>query len=279
MNTHTQTSTITVPGARLRYVTQGSGPVLLLIAGGFHDAAKTRALACHLAEDYTVLTYDRRGLSGSSTDTPARSIIEHAVDASRVLAAVTAEPACVFGTSLGGLIGLNLAARHPGQVETLVAHEAPTIDLLGPEEARTARADLLAVEQAYAADGVDAALRRFMQMADLDLMDREPDVELGPPSPHQDANLEFFVRHDLPALRKHGFDMGALLDSGVRVVPVVGARTENIWAHACGRLLAEHLQVPFETFPGGHTGYVLRPRETAERLGQVLRTSAVALCG
>jgi pimeloyl-ACP methyl ester carboxylesterase len=266
--------TTALPDARLRYVTRGSGPVLLLIAGGHGDASKSEPLAAHLADAYTVITYDRRGLSGSTTDAPARSLAAHAEDASHLLRAITDEPAYVYGTSIGGLIALALASRHPDQVRVVVAHEPGAVSLLAGAERAAAIEDLLAVEEAFASDGVEAALRKFAEFADIDPTDREPDVQLRPQSPQELANMEFLVRYDLPALRRHVLELSDLRDSGVVVVPAVGASSGHIWPHRCGRLLAERLDLPpdlhDETFPGGHLGYVFRPRETAERLREVL---------
>jgi pimeloyl-ACP methyl ester carboxylesterase len=261
--------TMAVPGARLRYVTRGSGPVLLLVAGGHGDASKSQALAAHLADDYTVLTYDRRGLSGSITDAPARSLDEHAEDVARLLEAVNTEPVHVYGTSLGGLIALTLAARRPDLVDVVVTHEPPVLDLLPAPQRASATADLLSVEEAFVADGADEALRTFAEFADIDPSDREPDVELRARNRQEMTNFEFLVQHDLRLIRSHRFDLGGLRDSGARVVPAVGASSGHIWPHTCGTLLAEALGVGCEVLPGGHNGYVFRPRETAERLRQV----------
>jgi pimeloyl-ACP methyl ester carboxylesterase len=269
MRTRPVESSIDVPGARLRYVTQGSGPVLLLVAGGHGDASKSQALAAHLAGDYTVVTHDRRGLSGSVGDLPCRSVAAHAEDASRVLAEVTDEPAYVYGTSLGGLIALALASRHPEQVAVVVAHEPGAVSLLPTPEREAAVAEFLAVERAFVDDGVDAALQRFAQLADVDPHDRESDVEPGARTPQEAANMAFFVRNDLPVVREHTLDLDGLRHSSVRVVPAVGATSAQIWPHRCGRLLAEALGLPTETLPGGHLGYVQRPRGTAERLREV----------
>jgi len=270
MRTQQLESTFTVPGARLRYFTRGSGPVLLLISGGHGDASKSESLADHLADTYTVLTYDRRGLSGSITDAPAGSLTAHAEDASRVLAKVTGEPAYVYGTSFGGLIALALASRHPDQVRVVVAHEPGAISLLPGAERAAAVEDMRAVERVFGSDGVEAALRTFAEIFDIDPTDREPDLELSPQSPQQLANMGFFIRHDLPAMLSHQVELGDLADSGVAVVPAVGASSAHLWPHRCGRLLAEGLDLPCEVFPGGHNGYVFWPRETAERLRDVL---------
>jgi pimeloyl-ACP methyl ester carboxylesterase len=130
-----KTRTLKVPGANLYYEIRGSGPVLLLICGGVYDAAGYAGLAQQLADRYTVVTYDRRGNSRSPLDGPQehQSIEVHGDDAHRVLAAVgvtAGEPARVFGNSSGAMIGLELAARHPEQVRTVVAHEPPIFELL-----------------------------------------------------------------------------------------------------------------------------------------------------
>ncbi|GGQ25653.1 alpha/beta fold hydrolase [Streptosporangium pseudovulgare] len=130
-----KTGILPVPGANLYYEVRGSGPVLLLICGGIYDAAGYAGLADRLADRYTVVTYDRRGNSRSPLDGPPepQSIAVHADDAHRLLTAVGVtedEPACVFGNSSGAVIGLELAARHPGRVRAMVAHEPPVFELL-----------------------------------------------------------------------------------------------------------------------------------------------------
>src|SRR4051812_5598602 len=121
-----------VPGARLHYKVCGEGPLLLMLPGGDGDADAADAIAGRLLDAFTVVTYDRRGLSRSPVDEPTRSpgVSTHSDDAHRLLAELTDEPALVFGVSIGALIGLDLVARHPEQVRLLIAHEPPAFDLL-----------------------------------------------------------------------------------------------------------------------------------------------------
>jgi transposase-like protein len=56
-----------VPGARLYYEIQGSGPALMLI-GHPMGSSGFAAIAPLLAEDYTVVTYDPRGFDRSTID-------------------------------------------------------------------------------------------------------------------------------------------------------------------------------------------------------------------
>jgi pimeloyl-ACP methyl ester carboxylesterase len=266
----TMESVLEVPGARLRYFVRGSGPLLVLIAGGHGDAAVNEALASHLADRYTVLTFDRRGLSGSTTDEPGLTVATHADDVSHLLSAVTTEPARIFGSSLGALIALKLVSRHPEQVGVVVAHEAPVIQLLPEPERAVAVHDFLGAEQTFKTEGPLPALKRFAEFAGIDPTDCEPDFEARVPGPQQLANLEFFLTHDSPAVRSCVFDLTELKGSPARIVPAAGENSGHIWPNKCARLLAEELGTPCETLPGGHNGYVFRPRGYAERLHQIL---------
>jgi pimeloyl-ACP methyl ester carboxylesterase len=260
-----------VPTGRLRSFVRGSGPTLVLIAGGHGDAARTGALADHLADRYTVVTYDRRGLSGSTPSAPPRTLATHADDLSRLLGRHAAEPVHVYGTSFGGLIALELAATDPGRLGVVIAHEPPVTQLLPRSQQRTAAAQLAQVQDTFLSTGVAAARQRFAELLAIDPTDREPDVEVAAPGPQQLANAEFFLTYDLPLLRRHTVDLAALQASPARIVAGVGQASGGIWPHWCGRLLADVLAVPCAAFPGGHSAYSYRPRATADRIHQVLQ--------
>ncbi|MFC7649111.1 alpha/beta fold hydrolase [Streptosporangium lutulentum] len=68
----TKTGLLDVPGALLHYEVRGTGPLLLISQSGEGDAGRSVDLVDHLVEDHTVVTYDRRGLSRSTLDDPAR---------------------------------------------------------------------------------------------------------------------------------------------------------------------------------------------------------------
>src|ERR1035437_2301408 len=96
---------IEVPGATLFYKVRGTGPVVLIVQGGAADADGSDALAARLESDFTVVSYDRRGLSRSVLKRGASpsDVSRHAEDASVVLKTVTSEPAFVFGVRIGAL--------------------------------------------------------------------------------------------------------------------------------------------------------------------------------
>ncbi|BCU80827.1 hypothetical protein JIR001_06100 [Polycladomyces abyssicola] len=79
----TKKGTLQVPGANLYYEVRGTGPVLLMIHGGGGDADKLLHVANHLANRYTVVTYDRRGHSRSNLAKPTEDyqVKTHSEDA------------------------------------------------------------------------------------------------------------------------------------------------------------------------------------------------------
>src|SRR5260370_7411331 len=121
-------ATLSVPGARLYYEVRGFGPVLLLMPGGPADASAFRNIAGHLASHYTVVTYDPRGLSHSNLEAPldGKRIVQiFGDDVHRLLAHLTKEKACVYASSGGATISLELAAHHSDQLDTLFPHDPP----------------------------------------------------------------------------------------------------------------------------------------------------------
>src|SRR2546430_14052595 len=116
-----KTQNLKVAGATIYYELRGSGPVLLMMPGGPADAGAFRRIAQELASNYTVVTYDPRGLSHSALEEPVRDerIVEvFADDVRRLLNATTTDPAFVFASSGGGAICPRLVAPHPEQACT-----------------------------------------------------------------------------------------------------------------------------------------------------------------
>jgi pimeloyl-ACP methyl ester carboxylesterase len=243
-----------------------------LLQGGDGDAEGMDSLANHLVDRYTVVSYDRRGLSRSKLDDPAEalSLQTHGDDAHRLLAALTTEPALAFGGSLGALLGLDLLARHPEQVRTLVVHEPPAPELLPDAERAQAVRSQEEMEKTHRREGAMAAMRKSLVKSGMNFDDREPDVVVPPPNPRRAANLEFFLTHDAPAVRLYRLDLASLEAAPTRIVPAAGRTSREMWTHHCAEALADRLGTEIVEFPGGHNGYVLHPRAFAAKLREVL---------
>jgi pimeloyl-ACP methyl ester carboxylesterase len=273
----TKSEILKVLGAQLYYEVQGSGPVLLMIPGGPADAGIFAPLAAFLADRYTG-PYDPRGNSRSVLYGPQEDqrIDIHGDDAVRLLAMLGGEPAYVLGSSGGAQIGLNLAARYPGRVHTLVAHEPPCVELL--PDAAEQRAFVEGVYETYRADGVGPAMQKFEVGTGVGSGRQLDNAPQSPPTPEMQVafgrimgNLDFFLAHGLKPISSYVPDVAILRAGSPRVVVGVGETSKGQLAHRTAVALADRLGTAPVAFPGDHGGYTGQPATFAERLHQVLR--------
>jgi pimeloyl-ACP methyl ester carboxylesterase len=274
--TEHETKTLNVPGASLYYEVRGSGPVLLMMPGGPADAASFHPLAGYLASHYTVVTYDPRGLSHSRLEGPLEGdkIVEiFADDVHRLLAAVTKEKANIFASSGGAVIALELAARHPEQIKTLVAHEPPAGALL-PETARR-REEMNDIVDTYRSAGIGPTMQKFMAMTGI--RGGPPPAPQGEPTPemlgamaNMQRNMGFwFGSGYFGAVGAYEPNFDTLRNSSCRIVSAVGEESRGEMAHQGGLGLAKRLVSHAVVFPGAHGGAGSHAAEFAAKLREV----------
>ncbi len=272
--------TLQVPGANLYYEVRGSGPVLLCISGGPTDAGVFTDLAGRLADRYTTVSYDQRGHSRSPLDGEPQDIPVslHADDAAAILAAVGDQPAYVYGSSGGGTIGLELVTRRPELVRTLVAHEAPVMELL-PDAARwrDAFADIYAT---YRTDGVFPAMGKFGALVEEGGPKYSEEMQQTPPTPESEemmgrmaANFDLFIAHEIRQIGGYTPDIDALRSASTRVVSAAGETSGEQGACRAAVALAERLNLPVTYLPGSHGGWGSDPQEFADKLDETLRAA------
>jgi len=93
-------------------------PLLLVMGMGFSSRAWA-SLPRLLAGQFRVITFDNRGTGRSSGTGVVFRVRDMAEDAAAVLDAANAGEAFVFGISMGGMVALELALRHPERVRKL----------------------------------------------------------------------------------------------------------------------------------------------------------------
>lgn len=113
-------ATIAGPRGPVAYERWGGGPPLLLLAGLGSRARLWGELPRLLADRFTVLAPDNRGVGGSRGG-ERFTLAGAADDAAAVIADAGFGAAGIVGVSMGGLVACQLAVRHPGAVQRLVA--------------------------------------------------------------------------------------------------------------------------------------------------------------
>jgi len=114
-------------------------PTLLCLHGLMHNGADFEELAPQLAAQHRVIVPDVRGRGRSARDArPANyQVPTYVADVMALLKGLAVSRVAIIGTSMGGLIGMVLAATQPALVSRLVLNDiGPQIDAAGLERIR-----------------------------------------------------------------------------------------------------------------------------------------------
>lgn len=260
--------TIDVSGTALYYEIRGAGPPVLLIMGATGDGGHFDALADQLADEFTVISYDRRGNGRSPVpdNWQTTSPEEQADDAAALLNALGTGPAAVFGTSSGGIFTLCLMIRHPGSVRGAILHE-PAFSALVDNVDAVPAAVRASIQEAMQDGGPSAAVERFWcYVAGDDGWDR-----LAPALRERlndTASTLFGV--ELGTYERYMPDDETLAAIAVPVRLLVSEDSLSVFAEMASRF-GKRLRVDVATVPGTHAAYHEHPHELAEAMRPFLR--------
>jgi pimeloyl-ACP methyl ester carboxylesterase len=259
---------VVLNGAKLYHEVRGAGPPVLLIMGATGDGGHFDALADVLADEFTVVSYDRRGNGRSPVPAgwQTTSVEEQADDAAALLEALGTGPAAVFGTSAGGNFALCLLVRHPGLVRGAILHEAALYALV--DDFDVVRAPVRAlVQEAMQAGGPPAAVERFWGY-----VAGEAGWNRLPPALRErlraTAGTLFGV--EMGTYELYMPDNQTLTSLAAPVRLLVSEDSFPFLAQIAGRL-GRRLGVQVATTPGGHDVYHEYPEELAAAIRPFLR--------
>ena len=267
-----------VPGACLYYEVRGSGPVLLMMPGGPADATTFRLAENDLAKRFTVVTYDPRTYSHSVLKEPvedSQMVQVFADDVHRLLQKVAGDQkSCIFASSGGATIALDLIARHPEQLNTVVCHEPPSPSLL-PNKAE-ARAAFDDVCETCEKEGLFPAMQKFMVLVGVQGGPPQPEHEPTQEEKEQQAlmmgNMNYFFGRYIRNIGRYEPDLDAIAKAPCRVIGAVGEESDETTQLACagGKRVAQIAGSEPVVFPGDHGGFNGKPSEFAAKLIEVL---------
>jgi len=136
---------VDVSFGQLHYAEAGQGAPIVLLHQTPRSWDEYREVIPLLAGSNRVIAFDTAGYGNSDTP-PAISIEAFADAAAEACAALGLGPACVVGHHTGGVIAIDMAARHPGVVERLVLSSTPFVDAAARER-RSSRPPIDDVER------------------------------------------------------------------------------------------------------------------------------------
>jgi pimeloyl-ACP methyl ester carboxylesterase len=114
-----------VNGARLAYVEQGSGPVVVLVHGSMSDHRGWAAQVEALSRRYRAVSYSQRYFDSAAwqADWPKFGVNVHAADLAGFIRGLGAGPVHVVGWSYGASVALATAQQHPDLLKSAFLYE------------------------------------------------------------------------------------------------------------------------------------------------------------
>ncbi|WP_181043911.1 alpha/beta hydrolase [Actinokineospora auranticolor] len=243
-----RTGHVTSEGDTLYYEVRGCGPPLLMISGGQGDAGFYTYPAALLADEFQVITYDRRGNSRSTRNVTDFSIAQQARDAVAVLRAAGHESAAIFGNSGGAIIALEMATSTPAAATAVIAHEPPLLTVEPDTKS-------LAMFDTIRRLGAGTGMALFSLSVGIPVAAyREIPADFTARTAN---NQRFFAEHEMAHFVRYAPNVERLKSSGIPVVMAVGATTlatRRYYGPPAG-ILAGKIGAPLVVFPGHHLSY------------------------
>jgi pimeloyl-ACP methyl ester carboxylesterase len=257
-----------VNGTELYHDVRGAGPSLLLMMGATGDAGHFERLAELLADEFTIISYDRRG-NGRSPRPPgwaATSAEEQADDAAALLEALGLAPAVVFGTSLAGVIAVCAVLRHPRVVSGAILHAPAFWSLFDdPEEVKQTVGARIA--DGMRSGGPREAIERFYRFVAGDANWEGLDPQLRE---RVRASADTYLEIERGAFATYLPDEPTLAGLATPIQLLVGEESLPYFAQAAVRL-GKRLGVEITSTGGTHFGYLDHPVELADTMRPFLR--------
>ena len=252
-------------GCKLHYWYQGSGPLLFFIPGGSGHGCQYNNIMDILSARYTCATFDRRGMSSSTLEGPARPLSppQQARDIFAIINALSFKKAIVFGNSLGGVLGFQLAIDHPEIIDHLICHEAPSIMLLPDSSERFER--ILTLQRIAQEEGLQAAFEAYIPVFKGY---NDPDIPKPTPAPPQNG-INFF-ENDYLIGSMYNPDLRKIVRNKVSVGVLAGKRSEDAFYARSTVEQAEILGCPRMVVPGHHAGFEVEAAEFAPALQEMV---------
>lgn len=284
--TEPTTHTLDVPGATLTYdVRAGDSPApALVMIGSPMGAGGFATLASHFT-DRTVVTYDPRGVERSTKADPSTESTpdQHADDVHRVITELGLGPVDLFASSGGAVNALALAARHPDDVRTLVAHEPPLAAVVPDRDG--ALAVCRAIGETYKQRGFGAGMAHFIAVVSHEgPMTTEFAAQPGPdpamfgmPTDDDGTRTDALLAQNIITCTHYEPDFEALRAASTRIVIAAGEDSGAQLARRGAEAAAERLGLTTVIFPSDHGGFMGgeygqagKPEEFAAKLREVL---------
>ncbi|MGB8651915.1 MAG: alpha/beta hydrolase, partial [Mycobacteriales bacterium] len=223
-------SVVDVNGVQLHYEVRGEGPPLVMVHGMCGRAEVWADQVARLSDEFTCVTYDRRGHGSSSDDGTPHSVPLHGDDLAALVQALGLPPVLCVGSSGGARVGVDALLRHPELLAGAALSEPPIFSLDQERAKQFLGSVVPAVKPRLDEGDLPGAVDAFFQVVCpglwglLDESSKAPYRQSGPMLVADLNQPPFVVTPDdlaavrLPVLAILGLDSDPFLQSTARVL-------------------------------------------------------------
>lgn len=241
-------SAVDINGVRLHYEVAGEGPPLVFVHGMCGRAEVWADQVSRLSDEFTCVTYDRRGHGSSSDADVEHSVQLHADDLAALVTELDLPSVVLVGSSGGARVGLDVVIRHADVLAGAVLSEPPVFSL-DPDRARQFMGEVVpAVQPRLDAGDLPGAVDAFFGVVCpglwrlLDETARQPYLRSGPMLVADLAQPPYLVTPvdlaavRLPVLAIAGLDSSPFLASIPRVIAQAVPSGQLVELAECGHV-------------------------------------------
>lgn len=262
MHTPDTAGLVEVTDVELHYERRGTGPSIVLVHGGTVDGGFYDEIADLLADEFTVVVYDRRGNFRSPVPRNREtSITQQADDLAKLIEASSVQPAVVWASSIGGVIALELLVRRPQLLRGLIVHE-PTLFTALDNADDVLQHLITHTAAAIERGGIAGALEEHARQELGDTFDK-----LSPQRRQRMFdNAEQFFEAELPGFATSMPDAEILATKlkTTRLPVLAVASPSEGPLRQTSQWVADQAGTALRELPGGHLPHIDEPTATAE---------------
>ncbi len=261
---------VDVGETKLYYEIHGTGPSLMLVPGAAGDGGYMQPLADALANEFTVVTYDRRGNSRSPRPDGwnQTSPEEQAVDIAGLIDALDVAPTMLLGNSYGAVIALCAIVEHERLFRGAVLHDPALMSVLeNPEEPQAVLRPM--IEEAMAKGGPRAAMEAFLAFAAGESIRPLPGAVID----RMLGNGEVLFGVEFGNLEFWHPDEERLQALSIPVRLLVGDESPPVFNEAAS-WIARQVGAEVVPVPGGHFGFIDKTSDFVKVVRPLIRSMA-----
>lgn len=265
-------------GATLNYYKIGEGPILILVPGANGTGDIFLPLMEKLKDRFTLIAVDRRDYGYSQLTEPLSERTQNATDDYRVkrdaediaeLAKyLSDEPVYLLGSSSGAIVTMHVLKDYPDVIKQVAFHEPPISTFLPDSQYWKNKND--EIVNIALTEGLQPAMTVFGETLNISSLDAESMSqsvsENSKVQKEQYESMLFWVEYEIRQYTHSDITLKDLSKYKDIITLLNGTDSKGSFPQDVNFYIAKETSIKILDIPGGHLGYIQKPKKFSEVL-------------